>query len=151
MPFYGSKPVAPIDYRVNTYQAPSYTANQNPGGVCCPKCKSTQLSANKQGFSGTKAVGGVLLTGGIGALAGTIGSNKIKITCLSCNYQFDPGATSAYPTGPVVFKWSTVLGLLAAVIPFLLIFFLALHFWGFLAALVLGGIYLFVLKMILKP
>ena len=59
--------------------------------IKCPKCGSTQLTANKKGFSGKKAVGGALLTGGIGLLAGTIGSNKIKITCLACGHQFKPG------------------------------------------------------------
>lgn len=57
----------------------------------CPNCGSTQLTANKKGFSGKKAVAGAVLTGGIGLLAGTIGSNKIKITCLSCGNQFKPG------------------------------------------------------------
>ncbi len=59
--------------------------------IKCPKCGSTQLTANKKGFSGTKAVGGAILTGGIGLLAGTIGSNKINITCLACGNQFRPG------------------------------------------------------------
>lgn len=59
--------------------------------IRCPKCGSTQLTANKKGFSGTKAVGGAILTGGIGLLAGTIGSNKINITCLACGNQFRPG------------------------------------------------------------
>ncbi len=59
--------------------------------VKCPRCGSTQLSANKKGFSGTKAVGGAILTGGIGLLAGTIGSNKIIITCLACGHEFKPG------------------------------------------------------------
>lgn len=59
--------------------------------ILCPKCGSDQLTANKKGFSGTKAVGGAILTGGIGLLAGTIGSNKVRITCLSCGFQFRPG------------------------------------------------------------
>lgn len=59
--------------------------------IKCPKCGSNQLSANKKGFSGRKAVGGAILTGGIGLLAGTIGSNKIRITCLACGHQFKPG------------------------------------------------------------
>ena len=59
--------------------------------IKCPKCGSTQLTANKKGFSGTKAVGGAILTGGVGLLAGTIGSNKVKITCLSCGKEFTPG------------------------------------------------------------
>lgn len=59
--------------------------------IKCPKCGSTQIAANKKGFSGTKAVGGAILTGGIGLLAGTIGSNKIIITCLNCGNNFSPG------------------------------------------------------------
>ncbi len=59
--------------------------------IKCPKCKSTQLTANKKGFSGKQALGGAVLTGGVGLLAGTIGSNKIKITCLACGHQFKPG------------------------------------------------------------
>ena len=57
--------------------------------IKCPKCGSTQLTANKKGFSGTKAVGGALLTGGIGLLAGTIGSNKIKIHVLPVDINSD--------------------------------------------------------------
>lgn len=57
----------------------------------CPKCNSTQLTTNKKGFSGKKAVAGAVLTGGIGLLAGTLGSNKIIITCLNCGKQFKPG------------------------------------------------------------
>jgi len=59
--------------------------------IKCPRCGSTQLTANKKGFSGAQALGGAILTGGIGLLAGTIGSNKIKITCLACGHQFNPG------------------------------------------------------------
>jgi RNA polymerase subunit RPABC4/transcription elongation factor Spt4 len=46
----------------------------------CPICKSTQLTSNKKGFSGGKAAAGAILTGGIGLLAGTIGSGKIIIS-----------------------------------------------------------------------
>lgn len=59
--------------------------------VHCPKCGSSQITANKKGFSGKKAVVGALLTGGIGIAAGTIGSGKIIITCLNCGNQFKPG------------------------------------------------------------
>lgn len=62
--------------------------------IKCPKCSSTQITANKKGFSGTKAVGGALLTGGIGLLAGTIGSNKVVITCLNCGHKWKPGDTN---------------------------------------------------------
>ena len=57
----------------------------------CPKCKSEQLTTTKKGFSGAQAIGGAILTGGIGILAGTIGSNKIRISCLACGHQFKPG------------------------------------------------------------
>jgi hypothetical protein len=63
-----------------------------PNEICCPKCGSNQITANKKGFSGQKAVAGAVLTGGIGLLAGTIGSNKILITCLNCGNQFKPGS-----------------------------------------------------------
>ena len=63
----------------------------NEPTIHCPKCNSTQLTANKKGFSGTKAVAGAVLTGGIGLLAGTLGSNKVRITCLACGHVFKPG------------------------------------------------------------
>lgn len=44
----------------------------------CPHCGSSQLVANKKGFGAGKAVTGALLTGGIGLLAGFIGSGKVK-------------------------------------------------------------------------
>ena len=59
--------------------------------VHCPKCGSSQLTAHKKGFSGKKAVVGGLLTGGLGLMAGTIGSNRIIITCLACGNEFRPG------------------------------------------------------------
>lgn len=68
--------------------------------VKCPRCQSTQVSANKKGFSGTKAVTGAVLTGGLGLLAGTIGGNKIKITCLKCGYAFSPGDKPIYRSSP---------------------------------------------------
>jgi hypothetical protein len=44
--------------------------------VVCPKCGSTQISANKRGWTlGT----------------GLIGANKIIITCLNCGHRFKPG------------------------------------------------------------
>ena len=57
----------------------------------CPKCGSTQISVGKKGFSGKKAVAGAVLFGTIGAAAGTIGQNKVQLTCLNCGEQFKPG------------------------------------------------------------
>ena len=69
--------------------------------IRCPKCNSNQLTANKKGFSGKKAVVGGLLTGGIGLLAGTIGSNKVIITCLACGNEFKPGEGKTKTNTPV--------------------------------------------------
>ena len=37
--------------------------------IQCAKCGSTELTSQKKGFSGGKALGGALLTGGVGLLA----------------------------------------------------------------------------------
>jgi DNA-directed RNA polymerase subunit RPC12/RpoP len=63
--------------------------------ILCPKCHSTNLHVDKKGFSGGKAVAGVVTFGMIGTLAGTIGSNDIEITCLNCGKKFDPASIRA--------------------------------------------------------
>ena len=64
---------------------------QHDDKLYCPKCGSSNLITNKKGFGAGKAVTGALLTGGIGILAGFIGSSKIKITCLQCGSKWKPG------------------------------------------------------------
>jgi DNA-directed RNA polymerase subunit RPC12/RpoP len=59
--------------------------------LCCPKCKSKEIHSQKKGFSGGKALAGAALTGGIGLLAGTIGSKDVQITCLKCGHKFKSG------------------------------------------------------------
>ena len=59
--------------------------------LCCPQCGSRELHAEHKGFSGGKALAGVLVTGGIGLLAGTIGSRDTQITCLKCGNGFKAG------------------------------------------------------------
>jgi len=59
--------------------------------ISCPKCGSTQISANKNGFSGKKALLGDIIAGPVGLLAGTFGSSKVVITCLACGHRFKPG------------------------------------------------------------
>lgn len=54
------------------------------GIASCPRCGSTSLSVNKQGYGAGKAIL-------FGPLAGTIGMNKLRITCLNCGYKFKPG------------------------------------------------------------
>ncbi len=59
--------------------------------MCCPKCRSRELHSQHKGFSGGKALAGAVLTGGIGLLAGTIGSKDVQITCLKCGNKFKAG------------------------------------------------------------
>lgn len=61
------------------------------GYLGCPICKSKDLHSEQKGFSVGKALAGVALTGGIGILAGTIGSRDIIITCLRCGNRFKAG------------------------------------------------------------
>jgi hypothetical protein len=61
-----------------------------PDSLHCPKCNSTQLTAQKHGFSAGKAAAGAILTGGIGLLAGLHGSSKIDLTCLACGHTWNP-------------------------------------------------------------
>ena len=58
--------------------------------IKCPKCKSDKISAQKHGFSAGKAVAGVVLTGGVGALAGLHGSNKLELHCMQCGNVWNP-------------------------------------------------------------
>lgn len=50
----------------------------------CPICLSKNIHVNQKGFQIGKAFVGAILTGGIGLLAGGIGSRKLDITCHSC-------------------------------------------------------------------
>ena len=59
--------------------------------IKCPKCESTQLTANKKGYGMGKAATGGLLLGPVGLLGGLFGSSKVKITCLKCGYEWKPG------------------------------------------------------------
>ena len=71
-----------------------YSENKNYNDeeyLCCPKCFSKDLHTQHKGFSGGKALTGALLTGGIGILAGTIGSKDLQITCMKCGNKFSAG------------------------------------------------------------
>ena len=59
--------------------------------LCCPKCESKEIHSEQKGFSGGKALAGAILTGGIGILAGTIGSKDVQMTCLKCGNKFKAG------------------------------------------------------------
>jgi len=64
--------------------------NSSNDVIRCPKCRSTQISANQKGFSAGKALVGGALTGNVGLLGGFVGSKKIEITCLKCGYKWKP-------------------------------------------------------------
>lgn len=61
--------------------------------IKCPKCKSTEvvfMQQDKKGFSVGKAVGGAVLTGGIGTLAGFAGKKgKKQWHCNNCGRTFE--------------------------------------------------------------
>lgn len=59
--------------------------------VRCPRCGSTQITANKKGFGVGKALVGGFLTGGVGLLAGFLGSGKVLVTCVKCGKQWKAG------------------------------------------------------------
>ena len=61
---------------------------ESPKRALCPKCGSDQFSANPKGFGVGKAIVGAAVTGGVGLLAGFIGSQKIYVTCLACGHQW---------------------------------------------------------------
>lgn len=60
--------------------------------VKCPKCKSLNvqlLGQDRKGFSVGKAIGGAILTGGIGTLAGFVGKKgKYDMFCGDCGHRF---------------------------------------------------------------
>ena len=84
---YNSKTNTSITSR--TVQAATYSEDDTK--LCCPICGSTELHSSKKGFSGGKALAGVILTGGVGLLAGTIGSSDVVVTCLACGHKTKAG------------------------------------------------------------
>lgn len=63
---------------------PSATSTSKYSPKKCPKCKSVNIHAEKNGYGLGKGLAGGLATGGVGLLAGFIGSNKLRFTCLDC-------------------------------------------------------------------
>lgn len=62
--------------------------------VKCPKCKSVNvqmMGQDRKGFSVGKAIGGVILSGGLGlgSLAGFVGKKgKYDVFCGDCGHRF---------------------------------------------------------------
>lgn len=68
----------------------AHAAIRQESPVTCPKCNSTQITADRKGYGWGKAVGGGFLLGPVGLLGGFIGSRKVLITCLKCGNQWKP-------------------------------------------------------------
>lgn len=67
------------------------SSQAQPPQLKCPKCGSTQIMGTTKGFGGFKAVGGALLAGPVGLLAGLHGSKKMMVGCLSCGHTWPAG------------------------------------------------------------
>lgn len=70
-----------------------HQAEQQAKKPHCPKCGSDNLEVlgqHKKGFSVGKAVGGAVLTGGVGSLAGFAGkkTKKVDVVCMNCGNKF---------------------------------------------------------------
>ena len=67
-------------------------AGNNTYEIRCPKCKSINIQVlgnDRKSFSAGKALGGALLTGGIGLLAGFAGSKGMyDCFCKNCGNRF---------------------------------------------------------------
>lgn len=71
----------------------THVSNTSEYQLVCPHCGSTNiqpLGQHRKGFSIGKAVGGTILTGGVGALAGFAGkkTNQTDFVCMNCGKQF---------------------------------------------------------------
>ena len=66
-------------------------AAREQGLACCPYCGSTSLTANKKGYGVGKGALGLWGFGLLGLGLGSLGSQKVKVTCLNCGRQFKPG------------------------------------------------------------
>ncbi|MCC4402909.1 hypothetical protein LMB59_02065 [Limosilactobacillus reuteri] len=63
---------------------------KNRNKIKCTKCRSTNvqpLGVHKKEFSVSKAVGGTILVGRVGSLAGK-NSKKTDFVCMNCGKQF---------------------------------------------------------------
>jgi len=83
---------APQTYGQNS--APNYAHPSDQGGMSCPRCHSTQVTAGKKGFGIGKALVGGVLLGPVGILAGFIGSKNMEFVCLSCKDRWSASSNT---------------------------------------------------------
>lgn len=84
----------------------------------CTKCGSTQVTADRRGFSAGKAAVGAVLLGPAGLLAGAHGNNKVLISCLACGHQWDPSELASTRTAPVKTRPIAWVALIILLLPF---------------------------------
>lgn len=78
---------------INPEKRPQSIPDRSKAKLCCPYCGSTNLQPlgqHRKGFSIGKAIGGTVLTGGVGALAGFVGkkTKQTDFVCMNCGKQF---------------------------------------------------------------
>ena len=69
-------------------QPPRPVVTRQPGGICCPKCRTYHVQVKKRGFGWIGAIVGFLLFPPFGLLFGFIGQNKRVFTCNTCFYRW---------------------------------------------------------------
>jgi|GEM_PF-26080 len=74
--------------------APSYGHSSDQGGMSCPRCHSTQVTAGKKGFGIGKAIVGGVVLGPVGILAGFIGRKNVEFACLSCKERWSAASNT---------------------------------------------------------
>lgn len=79
------------DFEGSTVKFRPRRRTDRQGNIVCPICWSSQLQAFKRGFSGWKALGGAVAAGPLGLLGGLHGAGKVKIVCMKCGHEWDPG------------------------------------------------------------
>ena len=70
-------------------QAKSLKSTWDGDKSTCPKCHSSHVHIDKQGYGLKKGIVGAVLLGTIGLLAGKHKSNNIRFTCLDCGHQWN--------------------------------------------------------------
>lgn len=85
----------------NNENTKSFSLQSQEEYLVCPYCDSRELHAEQKGFSGGKALAGAVLLGGVGLLAGTLGSKDVRITCLKCGKSFKAGDAKVIKPQPV--------------------------------------------------
>lgn len=83
------KPVSPVQTVVQPVYIPVQQVPSRPV-VSCPKCRSTQVTTVKRGFSWGLGILGFFLIPGFGIFLGFCGSKKQRLRCTACGRKWKP-------------------------------------------------------------